>query len=385
MRIKWHIPVLFILVLSVYSCEEEPGNHDWDDHNPHDSIACNLRNIRKVFSFVPQNRYAYCPSVIEEGDLQHVFFCGNPRENRFVDNIYYMTIDREGQTSEPKSVLQPTDVEDFWDDQHNCDPSVVRGNFVYKGVSYNYAMFFLGSNRDFYYNEIGVAFADRLDADSWDKYDTVFLAKPWSYAGDMQINDHKAWGIGQPDAITIKPENGDVLLTYTRGDNEGTRVVYRIISGMKKVENMVIGPERSIPVQGIYQYNTTAGDYLSNVSIALDKFNDQFVIIRQMSPLSVLYPTFIHSYLEVTRIGSIDFYTGTGSWEPVVQITPEDTGYPRNHNPGLVRDEYGNTVCAADTMEVYYTTSLEEPDVAYSSGRYAEWSYTIWGARLNTE
>lgn len=368
------------------SCEKEPEGFDWDNYEPGDSTTNTgaIKDIQKVFAFAPQNRYAYCPSIIEEGNVQHVYFCGTPTENVFIDHVYYMTIDREGNTSTPKSVLQPTNINGHWDDQHTCDPSVVAGNFGYKGTNYKYAMFYLGCTKEFYYNEIGVAFANALDADSWVKYDTVLISKPWDGVGDQPIGDFKAWGIGQPDAITLDPENGDVLLSYTRGDNTGTGAKYRLISNMKDIDNMDIGPERSFPLNGIQKYKMNSQDYLSNVAIAMDQSNDQIVMFRSPSPMSALYPAFLHSYLEVTRIDAADFYNRTGSWEPIVQISASDTKYPRNHNQGLVRDQYGNTVCSPDTMEIYYTTSLEEPAVASSYGNFAEWTYTIWRARLNT-
>lgn len=368
------------------SCEKEPEGFDWENYQQNHTTSDSgiIKGMQKVFSFAPQNRYAYCPSIIEEGNVQHVFFCGNPDENIFIDNIYYMTIDREGNTSTPKSVLQPTNVDGHWDDQHTCDPSVVAGKFGYKGVDYKYAMFYLGCTKEFYYNEIGVAFANSLDANSWVKYDTVLLSKPWSTIGDQQVSpEMKSWGIGQPDAITLNPENGDILLSYTRGDNTGTRVVYRLISNMKNVDNMLIGPEKTFPLNGIRKYKDNSQDYLSNAAIAIDDTNKQLVMIRTMSPMSNLYPAFIHSYMEVTRIDTDDFYAGTGTWDPIAQISVSDTKYPRNHNPGLVRDQFGNTVCAPDTMEIYFTTSLEEPAVAPSFGNFAEWTYTIWRAKLN--
>lgn len=386
MRIRFYIPGFMLLFTLFASCEKEPEGFDWDNYEPGDSTTNTgaIKDIQKVFAFAPQNRYAYCPSIIEEGNVQHVYFCGTPTENVFIDHVYYMTIDREGNTSTPKSVLQPTNINGHWDDQHTCDPSVVAGNFGYKGTNYKYAMFYLGCTKEFYYNEIGVAFANALDADSWVKYDTVLISKPWDGVGDQPIGDFKAWGIGQPDAITLDPENGDVLLSYTRGDNTGTGAKYRLISNMKDIDNMDIGPERSFPLNGIQKYKMNSQDYLSNVAIAMDQSNDQIVMFRSPSPMSALYPAFLHSYLEVTRIDAADFYNRTGSWEPIVQISASDTKYPRNHNQGLVRDQYGNTVCSPDTMEIYYTTSLEEPAVASSYGNFAEWTYTIWRARLNT-
>ncbi|HDR68651.1 MAG TPA: hypothetical protein ENN61_06315, partial [Bacteroidaceae bacterium] len=91
MRINLKFPVFIFFLLVMVACEKEPENFDWMDINPSDSIGDkgNIRDIQKVFSFAPLKRYAYCPSVIAEGDIQHVFFCGNPEENRFIDHIYY--------------------------------------------------------------------------------------------------------------------------------------------------------------------------------------------------------------------------------------------------------------------------------------------------------
>lgn len=51
-----------------------------------------------IFGFQPQNRYAYCPSVIETEDGScHMFFCGNPEENKMVDNIYHIEIKKRRQ------------------------------------------------------------------------------------------------------------------------------------------------------------------------------------------------------------------------------------------------------------------------------------------------
>ena len=55
-----------------------------------------------IFGFQPQNRYAYCPSVIETEDGScHMFFCGNPEENKMVDNIYHIEIKKDGSKTTP--------------------------------------------------------------------------------------------------------------------------------------------------------------------------------------------------------------------------------------------------------------------------------------------
>jgi len=385
MKIDVFAMVIYMIVpIMVFSCKKNETGFDWDKYKPNDTTAnsSSIMDMQKVFSFSPQHRYAYCPSIIEDNNIQHVFFCGNPNENDFIDNIYHMTIDRQGNTTIPKSVLQPTNITGFWDDRHTCDPSVVAGNFGYKGNTYSYAMFFLGNSKKYYYNEIGVAFSNSLNADSWVKFDTVFIKKPWSTPGDQQVGTSKSWGIGQPDAITLNPENGDILLTYTRGDNEGSRLVYRLIKGMKNVETLEMGPEIVVNSNGVNKYKTNSPDYLRNAVLALDKTKNQFVMIRPMSPFATSYPAFIASYLEVTTISTDGFYKNTGKWNSIAQISPSDTKYPRNHNAGLVRDKYGSMIGSTDSTEIYFTTCLEEPAVENAFGKFAEWTYTIWRAKL---
>jgi hypothetical protein len=98
-----------------------------------------------------------------------MFFCGNPNNLIMVDNIYHIKINPDGTKTSAKSVLQPG-VSGSWDDHHTCDPSVIAGDFTWDGVTYKYAMFFLSNMYGVYYNEIGVAFSNKLDTDSWVKY-----------------------------------------------------------------------------------------------------------------------------------------------------------------------------------------------------------------------
>ena len=53
------------------------------------------------------------------------------------------------------------------------------------------------------------------------------------------------------------------------------------------------------------------------------------------------------------------------------------TGFARNHNAGLERDQYG-MLEKWETPVVYYTVSKEEPEVTPSTTSHAEWTYHIW-------
>jgi hypothetical protein len=96
-----------------------------------------------VFGFDAQNRYAYCPSIIDNGDgTTHIYFCGAEQSQIFVDNVFHFQELADGNRTDEKSVLQPS-LE--WDSRHDCDPSVIEGEFKMDGVEYRYARFFLSN------------------------------------------------------------------------------------------------------------------------------------------------------------------------------------------------------------------------------------------------
>ena len=157
-----------------------------------------------VFGFAGQKRYSYCPSVIEtEGGFHHVFFCGNPNQGTMVDNIYHIVESPDGSHTQAVSVLQPSL---SWDSHHTCDPSVIEGRFLFEGETYKYAMFYLSNPKEFYYNEIGVAFSSSLEASSWKKYPQQVVSKTWPGEGDQSVGNGKSWGVGQPSAVSLDKE-----------------------------------------------------------------------------------------------------------------------------------------------------------------------------------
>lgn len=83
--------VAMVAVTIAVSCADDGndgasgGNGNWG------TVKYELSDVVKVFGFDGQNRYAYCPSVMATDDMTHMWFCGNPDENVFVDNIYHVT------------------------------------------------------------------------------------------------------------------------------------------------------------------------------------------------------------------------------------------------------------------------------------------------------
>lgn len=343
-----------------------------------DGASSGIGEIEPVFGFEGENRYSYAPSVIDNSDgTSDIFFCGNPTESIFVDHIYHIELGAEGRTQE-KSVLQPG-VEGTWDDQHVCDPSVVAGDFVYKGTQYKYALFYLGSSKRHYYNEIGVAFSNRLDGNDWVKYPDPIVGKTWAHEEDQPIGQHKAWGVGQPSVISLNGKN-ELLLIYTVGDIDGTRIEWAKID-LGGVESFTLSDSGTVPTRGLFKLDYSGTDIIKNSDFALDKENDKIVLVRPVMPNPSDYPAFLAASLEIASMNLSDFWLGAGTWTQVLRINPGETGYPRNHNAGLARNEFGE-VGSLNGLEVFFTTSEAYPSVTPKEGFFAEWSYRIWKATI---
>ncbi|ADQ16156.1 carbohydrate binding family 6 [Leadbetterella byssophila DSM 17132] len=334
----------------------------------------------RVFGFYNQYRYSYCPSVVKDGSgFTHMFFCGNPEQTIMVDNIYHVKW-QEGQAlTEAKSVLQPG-VLGSWDDHHTCDPSVVQGDFSMGGERYTYAMFYLTNPYSAYYNEVGVAFSNSLDGDSWVKYPKQIVSKPWTYEGDELLpNGGKSWGVGQPSAFTLD-KKGKVILTYTVGDIQGTRIEWAELdlSDMDKFQKR--NGNRMVQ-NGLVNIGYTGQDYTCNSDFAVDIEKNKIVMVRPVQPHPSTYPAFLNESLEVNYMDLSDFMAGSGKWEVMLRISPYMTGFARNHNAGLERNGFGE-ISKWEEPTVYFTVSKAAPEVSAGTTTHAEWTYHIYRGKI---
>lgn len=368
-------------MLFILSCSKELSNEaPPDDSQKPKEPYITMSDPEFAFGFIGESKYSYCPSALEQEDGSvHLFFCGNPDNMVMVDNIFHIKINPDGTKTKPKSVLQPGE-SGAWDDHHTCDPSVVEGSFHWNDSTYRYAMFFLSNKYGVYYNEIGVAFSNKLDSDSWEKYPEQIVKKTWSSEGDQILgNGGKSWGVGQPSVISLD-KKGKILLTYTVGDIGGTRIVWSEID-LSDMNNYIISSPNSMVSVGIMNIDNSARDYTCNSEFAIDEESNKILMIRPVQPHPKDYPGFINISLEIDHMDLSDFMNSKGSWTPLYRITPEDTGYPRNHNATLLRDNYGY-LSSWEDPEFYYTVSKAAPDVQPVSSNHAEWTYHIWKAQI---
>lgn len=241
-------------------------------------------------------------------------------------------------------------------------------------------MFFLGNPLQYYYNELGVAFSNDLSSNNWIKYPKQLINKTWEEEGDYMLSSgSKAWGVGQPSAVSLD-KKGKILLTYTIGDVDGTRAEF-VILDCSDMDNIVIPQSKKVVNQGLKKLNN-ARDYASNVDIAINQEDNIIIMTRPVHDHPQSYPSFIVAAIEVNYMDLNAFLAGIGGWNTIFRLTPEITGYPRNHNAGIERDSFGHLEDWKNPV-VYYTVSKEEPDVSSASQvTRAEWTYHIWRAEI---
>ena len=241
-------------------------------------------------------------------------------------------------------------------------------------------MFYLSNMYGVYYNEIGVAFSNDLNADSWVKYPKQIVKKTWSSDGDQEIGGGgKSWGVGQPSVVSLDGK-GKLLLTYTVGDIGGTRIVWSE-ADFSDMDTYTISTPQTIVQTGLKAIDNQSRDYTCNSEFAIDQDADKIVMIRPVQPMPNDYPNYLNTALEIDYMNLSDFMNQRGNWTPIYRITPDDTGYPRNHNATLLRDNFGHLE-DWEQPAFYFTVSKAAPDVQPSGSSHAEWTYHIWKSQV---
>jgi hypothetical protein len=317
------------------------------------ALTWNAGSVSSVYD-PPGERYSYAPSVIVDGTTEHIWTCHNDVSGDIRDHIYY-TRRVGGVMQESRSVLGPAP-DGRWDDWHICDPSVVRSDVSYGGVSYAYVMFYLGNDRACSCNnQIGVAFAQNVGG-------------PWVRAPDPVVgwSDAGQWGVGQPSATSVNG-SGRFLLFYTQGDASGTRAVRRDVN--VATSPFSIGPPLQLTNTGLTG-STGGGDYLNNFDVAYDPSRDRFYAVREQHPYPTADPAYIGESLQIVSLPGSNVWNGGGTWTVEGQITPGTTGFARNHNGGLKRNAYGGLLNAGQ-LGVVFTDSCQNCGMSL-------WSYDLW-------
>lgn len=297
----------------------------------------------------PEGTYNYCPSLlqVDEGTI-YAYYCSNKDYKVIRDHIIVRKGIKENgviKWSDRQTALAPSAA--GWDSMHTCDPDVISGNFNFSGDTYNHLMVYLGcATTDCTVNEIGIAFSKSPEG-------------PWiKYKGNPVVNYDAAtygkyWGVGQAALISID-QKGKVLLFYTRGDKNGTRMVIRVCD-FSNMSKPIIGEEIEVGTEGLTEIDGSH-PVLNNADFSLDRKNMRLYLIRDRHPNGNDAPDFISSQLQIAYCDVGSDYLPKSKWTVFANISKEYTGYPKNHNACLVSDRYGY-IPASGNIEAYFAIS----------------------------
>ena len=304
--------------------------------------------------------YNYCPSVLEEADgTRYLYYCTNRESYKIIDYIGCRRGTRNADGSYTYGaetvVLAPT--AGAWDAHHTCDPSVVRGDFTYKGQSYRYLMAYLGctsyDNQD---NEIGFAVANDPMGPFVKIADTPTI--PYVREGDAW-----QWGVGQASLVS-RDKGSRVYVFYTEGTATRT---HEFVDewDFADLENPVRLSHTDLATTGLTT-RTGGGDYIGNADFAYDESSNSFYMATDSHPYPSDEPNYITEYFRVAYFAGDD--VTRVRWNELEHIGPAETGFARNHNVGLVRDAYG-WLPGGNSLTVYYTGA--------GKGANALWTYRL--------
>ena len=355
--------------------------------------------------------YNYCPSIMEENGVRHVYYCTNKDFNNIRDHIGYrkgLLIDGEWYYSPETLVLSPTN--DTWDAIHTCDPSVIQGEFNYQGERYNYLMAYLGCiTTDCQANEVGLAIAKNPEG-PWIKPDNINHFVEYKMVSD---NSAFQWGFGQPSLVSVD-KKGKVLLFYTYGSVNGSGTLVEKWD-FSDIDNPVEDeqfkakydfqyrsdtPKRGIIVKNrglSYSVNgTNRNETINNADFCYDETKKRFYLIGEGYPFpeeegdydqpQVVAARSKVCYLNDTgnEIGDVFLnQTAQTKWTKIYTVDYKDTSFKRNHNGGIVTSNYGH-VDNMTTFDCFVTISqLNKPVSSLYTYRIYEFKFEIDDLYLN--
>ncbi|MDR2504480.1 MAG: hypothetical protein LBD16_00090 [Oscillospiraceae bacterium] len=351
------------------------------------SCACACAESTAEFEASGEGIYNYCPAAFEEDGVRHIYYCTNTKAREIVDSIGFRTavsVDGKWVYSDETIVLERTKFWKGWDTNHACDPDVIKGSFMYKEEEYSYLMAYLGctttNNQN---NEIGLA-ASKTPSGPFIKIDEINPIVP--FERDKSTAERDAmfqWGVGQAALISID-KAGQVLLLYTSGRIEGTYLFCERwdFSDLEHPRHLGDDWRNRVTIAGLMGRDMGYAS-LNNADAVYDAESGHIYLAADGWPCYIEgvdepgEPTFINSTVRVLRYTPAiepdelrDLTFSAGAWEQVALITSADSGFPRNHNPGLVHDPYGWAL-SSDALDVLYSVSeVKQPSNSL-------WTYRI--------
>jgi hypothetical protein len=170
-----------------------------------------------------------------------------------------------------------------------------------------------------------------------------------------------SWGTGQPSLLSID-KKGRVLLLTTVGCKTGSFMDVREYD-FSDINNYQLIRQSTVFTQGVEGGNKR----VNNADYCYDPNAKKFYMAKGRSPFGSdgQTPNFIADTVDLYYADAsnyenpfdIFFDSGrTEGWHLINSVNQSKSGYPRNHNTGLITDEYGH-MYKNDRIGVAFTSS----------------------------
>ncbi len=327
--------LIYLVLVMLFGCK---GNHQ-EQHTIIPRIQYELGG--------GAGHYNYAPSAIEDKyGIRYMFLCQNKDPFKIIDYVYLF----KGIPTKNGYVWQPgTEIvapsESGWDKIHICDPDVREFRTTYKGETYNWIMTYLGVDQWFNHNQIGLAISKNIEG-PYIKFDKNPL---------VTYQDTTRWGVGQ--STTIVKDSTTIQLFYSSTTENGPLCVREI--KLNDLDNIVLGEEKKVPFLG------------ANTYPVMSKKNMYMVSETRVSQDKEI-PTWVGNVCRLAyKPRTESLFTEEDGWIVIGHAGPEETGFPRNHNPGFLTDTKGYLL-NDEELVVYFTVAM--------TGENWLWSYDLYSA-----
>ena len=131
---------------------------------------------------------------------------------------------------------------------------------------------------------------------------------------------------------------------------------------LNDLDNIILGEEKAIPFRGANSYP------------AMSDKNIYMVSETRVSPIKKI-PTWVGDVCRLAyKPRTESLFTEEDGWIEIGHSGPEETGFPRNHNPGILTDTKGYML-NDDELVMYFTPAM--------TGENWLWSYDLYSATFN--
>ena len=312
-------------------------------------------------------RYNYSPSVIEDEGIRQFWWCSqgvNPLDHsQTSDAIFYESVNMQTLESDgPTLVLAETP--GAWDSAFTCNPKVIGGVFenpLGDGQNYTYAMYYVGTAMPGgANNSIGVAFSN--DGMHWKKYPQPVVAS----------TSQSGYGVGQPTLYNADHKSA-IYMFYEDSTTShhlaavSTDGLHFTVQGT--VTRNGLNPDNTGATWGDLSHDRNTGEWYA-------------VFNRPLRPASTTGGISERGQygIELYKIAQESLLTGASSWQQLVTLDTNATGYELNFIAGIVHDAYGDLnlpfypKIQMYTSISYPATNWEAtPEQAGASGRVETW------------